>query len=137
MDNSIWSKECVIPMKSIKYIIGIVVLIIFSISIMLEDNKAVTNTDLKNPSGDVQNVIIGMKDYNYYPNTIEVEVGKPVSISLDSSVYGCFRDFTIREFGVRKYLKTPQDNVIFTPTNPGTYTFACSMGMGTGTLIVK
>ena len=86
---------------------------------------------------EVQKVIIGMKNFNYYPNTITVKVGKPVSISLDSSVGGCFRDFTIRELGIRKYLKTTQDTIEFMPTKPGTYQFACSMGMGVGTLIVK
>ena len=88
-------------------------------------------------SGDVQKVIIGMQNYNYYPNTITVESGKPVEIFLDDSVYGCFRDFTIREFGIHEYLRTAEDSVTFTPTEKGTYTFACSMGMGTGKLVVK
>ena len=87
--------------------------------------------------GEAQKVVIGMKDFNYYPQEIRVKVNQPVEISLDSSVSGCFRDFTVREFGVRKYLATPQDTVVFTPTKTGRYTFACSMGMGTGTLIVE
>ena len=87
--------------------------------------------------GDAQKVVIGMKDYNYYPNTVKVRAGQQVSLSLDESVYGCFRDFTIRELGVKKYLKTPQDTVEFVPSKKGTYTFACSMGMGTGRLIVE
>lgn len=88
-------------------------------------------------SGDVQKVVIGMKNYNYYPNTITVKAGQPVSITLDSSVFGCYRSFTIRELGVAKYLPTPKDSVEFTPTKKGTYTFACSMGMGTGKLVVE
>ena len=54
----------------------------------------VTNPDVN--SGDVQRITIGIKDYNYYPNTIRVKAGQPVSISLDSSVTGCFRSFTIK-----------------------------------------
>ena len=88
-------------------------------------------------SGSVQKVVIGMKNLNYYPNTIKVNANQPVRISLDSSVTGCLRSFTIRDFGVAKYLKTPDDYVEFTPTKKGTFRFACSMGMGTGTLIVE
>ena len=90
-----------------------------------------------NNGGEAQKVVIGMKNYNYYPNTIKVKAGQPVSITLDESVYGCFRSFTIKDFGVNKYLRTPQDTAEFTPTKKGKYRFACSMGMGTGTLIVE
>ncbi len=88
-------------------------------------------------NGNVQKVVIGVRNYNYYPNTITVKVGQPVSISLDESVSGCLRDFTIRDFGIREYLRTPQDTIEFTPDKKGTFTFACSMGMGRGRLIVE
>jgi plastocyanin domain-containing protein len=125
--------------KSTLYILGIIVLIFVGSFFMLKSGSSnvTTNTINEESNGEVQKVVIGMKNYNYYPNTVKVNAGTPVSISLDESVYGCFRDFTIREFGVREYLKTPQDTVEFTPTKKGTYTFACSMGMGTGTLIVE
>ena len=58
-------------------------------------------------------------------------------IYIDKSVVGCYRGFTIRELGISKYLPTPDDYVEFTPTEPGTYGFACLMGMGTGTLVVE
>ena len=87
-------------------------------------------------TGEIQEVVIGMRNYNYYPDTINVKAGIPTRVSLDDSVYGCFRDFTIRDFGIREYLQTPEDYVEFTPMNPGTYTFACSMGMGVGKLVV-
>ena len=88
-------------------------------------------------AGGVQEVVLGMRDFNYYPNTVTVKAGSPVRISLDESVYGCFRDFTIREFGIQEYLITPEDTVEFTPTKKGTFTFACSMGMGVGKLVVE
>jgi len=86
---------------------------------------------------DAQIVTLGMKDLNYYPNTITVKSGKPVSLSLDSSVVGCLRSFTIRDLGIAKVLRTPQETIDFTPLKKGTYTFTCSMGMGSGTLIVE
>ncbi|MEM3113346.1 MAG: cupredoxin domain-containing protein [Candidatus Pacearchaeota archaeon] len=87
--------------------------------------------------GELQKVTLGIKDYNYYPNTIEVESGKPVEITLDNSVGGCYRSFVIRDLGINKYSRDPSQKITFTPTKSGTYTFACSMGMGYGKLIVK
>ena len=86
---------------------------------------------------DVQKVILGIKDSNYYPNTIKVKAGQPVSIFIDSSVTGCLRSFVIRDLGVSGVARTPQDAITFTPPQKGTYAFACSMGMGHGTLIVE
>ncbi|MDP3966413.1 MAG: cupredoxin domain-containing protein [archaeon] len=88
-------------------------------------------------SGNFQKVTLGIKNGNYYPNTVTVEVNKPVRVYLDSSVTGCFRSFTMRDFGIAKNLPTPNDYVEFTPSKTGSFRFACSMGMGTGTLIVK
>ena len=122
--------------KSIIYALGIILLVLIIGFFMLKSNATGKIID-GSSNGDVQKIIIGMRNYNYYPNTINLKVGESVSISLDSSVSGCFRDFTIKEFGIRKYLRTPQDSVEFTPTKPGTYTFACSMGMGVGRFVVK
>ena len=57
-------------------------------------------------NGTAQKVTIGMKNGNYYPNTLTVNAGQPVELALDSSVAGCFRSFTIRELGISKYVKT-------------------------------
>ena len=85
-------------------------------------------------SGEVQKVTLGMKNGNYYPNTLTVNAGQPVELALDSSVAGCFRSFTIRELGISQYAKTVSDKITFTLPSAGTYAFACSMGMGSGTL---
>ncbi len=87
--------------------------------------------------GELQEVVIGEKNSNYYPNTINVKAGKPVSITLDNSVVGCLRSFTIKDLGVSKYAKTPSETIDFTPTKKGTYAFACIMGMGYGKIIVE
>jgi len=87
--------------------------------------------------GEVQKITLGIKNYNYYPNTIKVKAGIPVRINLDESVKGCLRSFTIKDFGIAKNLRTPEDYVEFIPNKKGTFTFACSMGMGTGKIIVE
>ena len=81
--------------------------------------------------------MISEKDLNYYPSEIKVKANQPVSISLDESVTGCLRSFTIKEIGISKYVKTPAETIEFTPTKKGTFKFACSMGMGYGTIIVE
>ena len=87
--------------------------------------------------GEVQKVVISEKNLNYYPNEIKVKAGQPVSISLDSSVTGCLRSFNIKNLGVSKNAKTPSDTIDFTPIKKGTFKFACSMGMGYGSIIVE
>lgn len=124
--------------KSMFYIIGTVLIILIAGTVLIRGKGDSYNVaPVGSGTGETQNVVLGIKDYNYYPNTIKVKVGVPVSISLDSSVSGCYRSFTIRDLRINKYLKTPQDTVEFTPTKKGTYRFACSMGMGTGTLVVE
>ncbi|MEK6824749.1 MAG: cupredoxin domain-containing protein [Nanoarchaeota archaeon] len=87
--------------------------------------------------GAAQKVTLGMKNLNYYPDTIRVKANQPVEITLDKGVTGCFRSFTIPAFGVSKLSKNPSDTIVFTPTNKGNFRFACGMGMGYGTLIVE
>lgn len=125
--------------KTTLYILGIILLVGVAWYFMADNSSGNIDNNPGNGigNGEVQDVVIGMKDYNYYPNTIKVKQGQPVRISLDESVYGCFRSFTIRDFGVNKYLRTPEEYVEFTPNKKGTFRFACSMGMGTGTLIVE
>ena len=150
MDNGIWAKECFVYMKekenieikksSLLYFVGIIILIIFGGYFILreDDSNSITGKVIAAGSNkEAQKIVLSLKDFNYYPNTVKVKAGKPVSISLDQGVSGCLRDFTIRDLGIREYLRTPSDTVDFTPTKPGTYRFACSMGMGTGTLIVE
>lgn len=116
-----------------------VIMILVGGYVMVADSSAsITRNVVRNSgSGDVQEVVLGMKNYNYFPETIEVNSGQPVRVRMDSSAQGCFRDFTIRALGVKKYLANVDDYVEFTPNKPGTYTFSCSMGMGLGTLIVE
>jgi plastocyanin domain-containing protein len=126
--------------KNIFYLASIFVLIAVVGLLLLKGGagkETVTNVQGNTVQGEVQKVTLGTKDYNYYPNTIKVQEGKPVSITLDKSVTGCLRSFTIKDLGVSEYAKTPSETIDFTPTKKGTFRFSCSMGMGYGTIIVE
>jgi len=122
-------------MKNLTILILVFILIMGGASLLwINEKNPSSNTNLTN-SG--QEVVLSMKNYNYYPNIIEVEADKRVSITLDNSVRGCYRSFNIPELGVSKTSANSDDKIIFTPSKKGTFRFACSMGMGTGTIIVK
>ena len=128
--------------KTTLYVLGIILLVIIAGYFIVVESNSLTGGVIGNvvqgdSNEDVQKVVLGIKNYNYYPNIITVDANRPVRIYLDSSVVGCFRSFTIRDLGIIKYLPTPNDYVEFTPAKTGTYRFACGMGMGTGTLIVE
>ena len=127
-----------IKIKKTTLYFALTIIIIIGAGYFLLGEKTTQNNVLPDTSdGEFQKVVIGMKNFNYYPNTVTVQSGKPVRIYLDETAVGCFRSFMIRDFGVAKYLKTPNDYVEFTPNKKGTFSFACSMGMGTGTLVVQ
>lgn len=120
------------------YLLGIFILIAIAGFLLLK-GEASKSIDVQGNTlpGEVQKVTLGTKDYNYYPNTIKVEAGKPVSITLDKSVTGCLRSFIIKDLGVSKYARDPSQTIDFTPAKKGTFRFSCSMGMGYGTIIVE
>lgn len=124
-------------MKNWMYILIIIVLVGVVGNFVISGDNKVTGNSVNEITGNPQKVNIGMKNYNYYPDTIRVKANQPVEITLDDSVYGCFRAFTIRDLGVSKYTQNPSDKIIFTPTEKGTFRFSCSMGMGVGTIIVE
>lgn len=97
----------------------------------------ITDVNAAANAEDVQKITLGMKNYNYYPNTITVKEGRPVELTLDDSIYGCLRSFTVKDLGVSKYSRSSGDVITFTPTKKGTFRFSCSMGMGYGTIIVE
>ncbi len=121
--------------KTLTIIIVIAVIVIGLI--YLNSGSAKSPNPDGTDNGDFQKVTLSMKNYNYFPNTITVKEGTPVRIYLDNTIGGCYRSFVIRDFGINQYLKTPSDYVEFTPDKKGTFRFSCSMGMGTGTIIVE
>lgn len=88
-------------------------------------------------SGDVQEVTLTFKNYEYQlePSTLQKNV--PVRMTVDlETVYGCMRDVVISSFGVRKYVKAGDNIIEFTPDKTGTFNIACSMNMGRGKFTV-
>jgi len=87
---------------------------------------------------DAQVVNLGIKDYNYYPNIINLKYNVPAKIVVDTNkVRGCLQSIVIPDFGVRKFV-TAKDNIIsFIPNKKGTFSFSCSMGMGFGKIVVS
>ena len=117
----------------------LVVAIIIVFFLKYESNGS--NSDSGNSGGssdsNAQKVVISYKNYNYYPNTIRVKVNVPVSITLDKSVQGCFREFVIPDFKIDKFSSGPSETIDFTPDKTGAFKFRCGMGMGTGIMIVE
>ena len=124
-------------MKNATILIIIATIVVSVGAFVLVNGNVKENPDEEIKGNNIQEITLGIKNYNYYPNTITVKEGIPVRISLDKSVTGCLRSFTIRDFGVAKVLRTPEDYIEFVPDKKGTFTFACSMGMGKGKLIVE
>lgn len=107
-------------------------------SLSFSGEDSVEETETAADTGDVQEFTLSLGSSNYEPETITVEAGKPVRITADlTSLTGCFRTFLIPDLGIKKQFKAGDETLEFTPTEKGTYSFRCSMGMGKGTLIVQ
>lgn len=86
----------------------------------------------------VQQVTIGVFNNGYNPKNVKVKSGQPVQLTLQSKdTYSCALSFVFKEFGIKTFLEsTDSQSFTFTPTKKGKYTFACSMGMYSGTMEV-
>ncbi|HIG93845.1 TPA: hypothetical protein HA234_06630 [Candidatus Woesearchaeota archaeon] len=75
---------------------------------------------------------------NYYPETITIKAGKKVQLVGDvERLQGCFRSFTIPDLKVNGQFTEDNNIIEFTAPAPGTFGFSCSMGMGSGKLVVE
>lgn len=87
--------------------------------------------------GDVQKVTTTLTDGIYQP--ITVQVGIPVEWTIQAEEFeltSCNYRFQIPQYGVQAEL-VPGDNVItFTPTETGTFTYSCWMGMLSAQIVV-
>ena len=78
----------------------------------------------------IQVVTTKLKGGTYEP--IIVEVGKPVKWNIqvsNGSLNGCNNKIIIREYEIEKSLEMGDNIIEFTPTEAGTYTYSCWMGM--------
>lgn len=86
----------------------------------------------------VQRATIDIMSAGYTPKRFSVKAGIPVQLKVSAGeVYSCATAFTFKSFGINAYI-SPNTNQVFsfTPTKKGLYTFACSMGMYSGTMEV-
>ncbi len=86
----------------------------------------------------VQPVTINIESSGYTPRRFSVKQGVPVRLTVDAGeVYTCASSFTFRAFGINAFVKPNTSQVFdFTPTQKGSYTFSCSMGMYSGVMEV-
>lgn len=86
----------------------------------------------------VQPITINIFNNGYQPSYFRVRRDQPVQLTLQSNdTYSCAVAFVFREFNIDTFLKpTDTQTFSFTPTQPGRYTFSCSMGMYSGTMEV-
>ena len=83
-------------------------------------------------------VIINVQNNGYTPRNFSVKVNQPVNLKLSTQgTYSCASVFTIPSLNITKVLPpVGTSEVTFTPTKTGLITFACGMGMYTGTINV-
>jgi plastocyanin domain-containing protein len=86
----------------------------------------------------VQKVEIQAVNAGYQPRYFKVKAGQPVELTVSTNeTHSCAAAFTFKAFKIATFLgPTDSKTFTFTPTQKGKYTYACSMGMYTGTMEV-
>ena len=96
------------------------------------------------PNNSTAQVVDGVQNINstllsgQYP-TITVQEDIPVKWTInapDGSVNGCNYKMIIQEYGIEYAFKDGENIIEFTPTESGTFTYTCWMGMIKGRIIV-
>lgn len=95
-----------------------------------EANTAIIN-------GDVQEVVSGITSGSYEP--IIVMKGIPVKWTIraeQGDINGCNNTIIVQKYGIQKALQVGDNVIEFTPTESGTISFSCWMGMIRSKIIV-
>ncbi|MBI5621119.1 sulfite exporter TauE/SafE family protein [Candidatus Gottesmanbacteria bacterium] len=89
-------------------------------------------------SDGMQRVTVRVRSNGYTADATTLKVGVPVRLRLVADeAKGCARAFTIPGLGISKILPVNgEDEIVFTPKSTGSLTYACSMGMYTGSFTV-
>ncbi len=83
--------------------------------------------------------VIRMKETwsGYEPNSFTVRAGVPVRWVIDAEApYSCASSLVVPSLRIQRSLKPGENIIEFTPTQPGTIRFSCSMGMYAGVITV-
>ncbi|GEM_PF-545305 len=141
-----FNKEKQKPNKLVFIITGIIVLLFIVLATkafmsVQSNNPQQTPTLLQATPNGIPNekgeIILSWGKLNYEPQVIQAQAGKPLRIIGDMKrLTGCYRSLQINELGVSKYFKEGDSVLEFTPTQKGNFPFSCSMGMGSGILVV-
>ena len=128
-------------------ILGVIGIILIGIFLLVSIRNIFSNSpntedivrEVNAGSNDKEQVVeLSTKDYNYYPNSINLKYNVPTKIIVDTSkVRGCLQSIVIPDFGIRKFVRANDNVISFTPNKRGTFRFSCSMGMGFGKIIVN
>lgn len=128
----------------VKSIGGLIVffVVVYFVNAVLFNSTGVAGVQPNSPTIEAsvarQDVVLSWGKFNYAPQEIRVKKGVPVTIRGDMNrLQGCFRSFTIPELSVQTTFTSSNPSVTFTPDKAGTFVFSCSMGMGSGKLIVE
>jgi hypothetical protein len=89
-------------------------------------------------SGGVQTMAIGVKDGYYNPNQFKAQSGMPIKVVFTGSAAGCLGNPTFKSLGKKAdFTKTGSATIDLGTLAPGTYEFACGMGMTGGKIVVQ
>jgi plastocyanin len=78
-----------------------------------------------------QEILLGLGDYHFTPDTLEVHAGRPVILTLTNTDTLTPHNFTLQDTTAGLDISTnvsagSKAVVEFTPLEPGTYTFFCN-----------
>lgn len=96
--------------------------------------------DASGDPGEVQVVNITVDSTGYHPDTVTLKAGVPARLVFNRKTESfCAWQVQIPAFDVPPTdLPLNEDHAVaFTPTESGTYTFTCGMGMLKGTVLVE
>ena len=87
-------------------------------------------------SGDVQKISVSVSGSGYNPNVIKLKAGVPTEITFGQSS-GCTGIVQSQQLGFQADLTSGPQTVKLAALQPGTYGFACGMGMVNGQIVVQ
>ncbi len=89
------------------------------------------------PDGDIPSVTISAEGLQYVPDPVKLALNQPVEIRMDPAIVGCMRYLVAPQLGLQMSTRSGENIKYAIPRKAGTYSFSCSMNMGTGTIIVE
>ncbi|MBS3162961.1 sulfite exporter TauE/SafE family protein [Candidatus Woesearchaeota archaeon] len=97
----------------------------------------IDSTSSANIIGDYQEVNMEVSASGYSPNSFVLKKDIPVKWNIDvTQLTGCNEEIVLNEYDIYQQLEGGLNVIEFTPTETGTITFTCGMGMLRGSFIV-